>query len=245
MGYYILFLSSLFVLILLSLIFVLLFRNINKKGKETDKHFKEIAIRYEEILLHIVNTLEEASTMNDVETGTHIKRVSSYCEYLSQALGKEESFIKEIKQYASLHDLGKIAIPSQILKKPDKLSKEEFEIIKGHVKIGSQLIGKLHLSQMAKNIIEFHHENWDGSGYLHGLKGKEIPIEARIMSLVDVYDALRMKRVYKEALTHEEAVDAILIESGKKFDPELVELFRLNHKGFQRIYDHNIPDLSN
>ena len=109
--------------------------------------------------------------------------------------------------------------------------------MKNHVEIGYSLMKDLDISPLALNVIRYHHEKWDGGGYGKGLKGKEIPIEARIVALADVYDALRQERVYKKSFTHKKSMAIIISESGKHFDPKIVEVFEKNHKFFEDIFE--------
>lgn len=129
------------------------------------------------------------------------------------------------------------------MKKPSKLTKEEFKKIKEHVNIGYDLVKKLKLGNVAENIVRYHHEKWDGTGYPCGLKGEEIPLEARIVALVDVYDALRQKKFHREGLSHKDALEVIKNEKGKSFDPELVDIFVDNNKEFEKIYEENKESL--
>ena len=145
---------------------------------------------------------------------------------------------------APLHDIGKIGIPDAILLKPGKLTPAEFTVMKTHVEIGYQTLKNIDkryqknaFLQMGLDITRYHHEKWDGSGYLSQLKGEQIPLSARIMALADVYDALRSKRVYKSAFPHEEAVSIIQEGRGKHFDPELVDLFTASHQEFKELFD--------
>ncbi|MGL5703403.1 MAG: HD-GYP domain-containing protein, partial [Cetobacterium sp.] len=142
----------------------------------------------------------------------------------------------EIGEYASLHDVGKIAISDMILKKPGKLTSEEFEEMKKHVIFGKELIQKMQLGSIAENIALYHHEKWNGKGYWFGLSTDAIPLEARIVALADVYDALRQKRVYKDGFTHDVAVEIIKKERGEHFDPALVDIFLIHHKEFDKIF---------
>lgn len=135
-------------------------------------------------------------------------------------------------QAAILHDIGKVGVPDSILLKPGRLTSEEFEIVKRHTVIGSdvlmaaaKILGEAPFIAYAQQIIEFHHEKWDGSGYPHGLEGEEIPFIARVMTVADVYDALVTERPYKKPVSHEEAVAVISEGAGKHFDPRLVDAF--------------------
>ncbi|WP_028857183.1 HD domain-containing phosphohydrolase [Psychrilyobacter atlanticus] len=202
------------------------------------KKFKALYSKLTNITLGMVEALENANTYNDEDTGDHVKRISRYSEFIAYEMKLSNKFIKEIGLYASLHDIGKIGISDAILKKPGKLTEEEFETMKTHAEIGYNMIKDLEVSEVALNIIRYHHEKWDGNGYGKGLKGTEIPLEARIVALADVYDALRQKRVYKKSFTHEKSVEIISSESGKHFDPYIVRIFLRNHNHFKDIFDN-------
>ncbi|MGL4652732.1 HD domain-containing phosphohydrolase [Cetobacterium sp.] len=184
----------------------------------------------------LVQSFEAANELNDEDTGNHILRVNLYSKFLAEKLKCPNKFIKAIAEYASLHDVGKIAISDTILKKPGKLTPEEFEDMKKHVIFGKELILKMQLGDIAENIALYHHEKWSGKGYCFGLAGKSIPLEARIVALADVYDALRQKRVYKEGFSHEVAVEIIKKERGEHFDPALVDIFLEHHSEFDKIF---------
>ena len=202
--------------------------------------FKNISKKLKKLTIGLVETLENANTLNDEDTGSHIKRINKYSIFLAKELQLESKLTENIGLYASLHDVGKIGISDNILKKPGKLTKEEFEIMKNHVEIGYNLMKDLEISPVALNIIRYHHEKWNGMGYGKGLKGEEIPIEGRIVALADVYDALRQERVYKKAFTHKKSVEIIISEKNKHFDPEIVEILEKKHKFFQDIFEKNI-----
>lgn len=191
-------------------------------------------------MLSLVSALEAVNQFNDLETGNHTKRLNLYSEFLANKLGCSKKFCEEIGRVASLHDVGKIGIDRSILKKPGKLTEEEFKIIKEHPEIGYEIIKKSGVSKMAENIARYHHEKWDGSGYPFKLRGLEIPLEARIVSVVDVYDALRQKRIYKDGYTHEKSLEMIREKSGKSFDPDIVKVFLENEFKFERLFNSNI-----
>ncbi|MGL4998662.1 MAG: HD domain-containing phosphohydrolase [Cetobacterium sp.] len=195
--------------------------------------------KYENLMLSLVSSLEAVNQFNDFETGNHIKRLNVYSELLANKLGCNKKFCEEIGKVASLHDVGKIGIDKAILKKPGKLTEEEFQIIKTHSEIGYEIVKKSRVSEMAQNIARYHHEKWNGEGYPIGLSGEEIPLEARIVSIVDVYDALRQKRVYKEGFTHEKSIGIIEEENGKSFDPTLVKVFMENQDKFDKLFNNN------
>ncbi|MBN2796578.1 MAG: DUF3369 domain-containing protein [Clostridia bacterium] len=178
----------------------------------------------------IVFALAETVESHFQETGSHIKRIS---EMMYQfALCKRYSYTESemIKLASSMHDLGKVGIPDKILKKPDKLTADEFEIMKEHSVFGYNILKKpdLPIIKIAADIALNHHERYDGSGYPRGLKGLEIPLYARMMSIVDVYDAMTHNRVYKVGISREETIIYILDQKGKQFDPELVDIFIKN-----------------
>ena len=196
-----------------------------------------IKIQKELYLKKIIKGFELANSFNDCETGEHILRIKNYSILIAEELNCSKFFIKEIEKYSSLHDIGKIGVSEVIIKKPGKLDEKEFEEVKKHVKIGWKLIKDLRVSKIAENIILYHHEKYDGSGYAFGLKKEEIPLEARIVAIADVYDALRQKRCYKESYSHEKAVEIIKNERGKHFDPMIVDIFLKNNGKFKEIFD--------
>ncbi len=177
--------------------------------------------------LQVIQRLGRAAEYKDNETGLHVIRMSHFAREIALAAGMGEADAEELFNAAPMHDVGKMGIPDAILCKPGKLTPEEWEIMKQHARIGAEIIGddSSTLLQMARRIALCHHEKWDGSGYPQGLVGKAIPIEARIIALADVFDALTSKRPYKEAWPIETTVDYIKNESGKQFDPELVAAF--------------------
>lgn len=175
--------------------------------------------------LEVLERLARAAEYRDDETGEHVKRVAANAARLAEALGLEFTIVDMIHHTAPLHDVGKIGISDLILKKPGKLTPEEFEIVKTHTIIGSGLLagGRTEMLRVAERIARSHHERWDGSGYPDGLCGEAIPLEARIVSVVDVFDALTSRRPYKQAWPVEEALEEIRRQSGKQFDPRIVE----------------------
>lgn len=180
--------------------------------------------------LSIIQSLGKAAEYRDNETGMHVIRISHYARILARAIGFSEADAQELFYAAPMHDVGKIGIPDHILLKPGKLDEQEWEIMRQHTSIGAQIIGEhsSSLLQLAAQLALCHHEKWDGSGYPNGLKGEEIPLPARIISLVDVFDALSSERPYKKPWPLEQTLDFIQSNSGSHFQPELVEAFLAN-----------------
>jgi putative two-component system response regulator len=175
----------------------------------------------------IIRRLAQAAEFRDNETGAHILRISKYCALFAKALGMDDDEVELLAMASPLHDVGKIGIPDNILLKPGRFTDEEFEVMKTHAIIGSQLLdgSQSPVMQMAKTIALTHHERWNGSGYPNGLKGDDIPLVGQICSICDVFDALISKRIYKDAWTLHDAANIIISEKGKQFNPMLVDKF--------------------
>lgn len=171
------------------------------------------------------------------ESGNHVKRVSEYSAILAEELGYNESQIHDIRIASMLHDVGKIMVDESILHKPGKFTDEEYKIMQMHVAYGGQLLRGVpgNIMQLGAIIAEYHHERYDGNGYVKGLKGEEIPKEAQIASVADVFDALVSRRCYKNAWTIEQAHDEIVSQSGKQFGPDVVEAFKRRFEDFKHI----------
>lgn len=219
-----------------------------RQAQESLIHFNSklqdlVAEKVDEIThsqLAMIFALAKLSHTRDDDTGLHLERVQHLCKTLSIALAKSESFreavtpsfIETIYQASPLHDVGKVGIPDSILLKPGKLTVEEFFTMKTHTTIGATTLQSVHTQyphnkfiEMGIEIARHHHEKWDGSGYPDGLSGQAIPLSARIMALVDVYDALRARRPYKNPFTQEQTLEVIRTESGRTFDPRITEVF--------------------
>lgn len=171
--------------------------------------------------------LGKAGHYNDTDTGLHIWRMAAYARILAEALGWSKERCDLLEHAAPMHDTGKIGIPDAVLRKPGELDAEEWTIMQTHSRIGYDILSTSDapVFELAAEIALYHHEKWDGSGYPEGLAGEAIPESARIVALADVFDALSMKRPYKQAWPVEQAVAAIREGAGRHFDPMLVELF--------------------
>jgi putative two-component system response regulator len=200
------------------------------------------------LLRSVFMSLLEASKLKDNDTGKHITRVNFYSEVLAKALMNrpgydmvDADFIDNIAFLAAMHDVGKIGTPDDILHKEGPLSDFERSVMNEHT-INGAFILSTYPNPMAKEIALSHHEKWDGSGYPYQFAGDLIPLSARIVSIADVYDALRMKRPYKPPFSHEVTMKKILESKGTQFDPELVDIMVTVSDEFQRLYDSNCDD---
>ena len=198
-----------------------------------------IRVAHEETIHRLVT----ASLCRDEETGMHIKRTGLLSELLARAAGWSESDAEIIRLAAPMHDVGKIGIPDAVLRKPGKLTPAEFDIMKTHTRIGARMLegSQSAILVMARDIALCHHEYWDGAGYPQGLSGLAIPEPARILSIVDVYDALSHDRVYRPALPEDEVLDYMVRRAGTQFDPALLAVFLANYEAVRRIAQEN-PD---
>jgi len=196
--------------------------------------------------------LAKLAENRDTDTGEHLERVQEYCRVLAQDLQRSsayscligDDFIENIYQASPLHDIGKVAIPDNVLLKPGKLSNEEFEVMKTHTTVGAQTLKAVldHYPEntfvrMGIDIARHHHERWNGTGYPDGLRAEDIPLSARVMAVVDVYDAFRSDRCYRNALSHESTWEIILAGGGTQFDPVIIDRFRRLESTFQEIFE--------
>ena len=223
------------------------YKNVYLEKLVTQRTHEIAAIQ--DVTIHAMASLAET---RDNETGNHIRRTQNYVKLLAQHLQFHPNYthflnmdgvIETLFKSAPLHDIGKVGIPDAILLKPGRFEPSEFEIMKSHPELGqntilqaeSELGIDVPFLQYAKEIAYGHHEKWDGSGYPQGLSGEDIPISARLMAVADVYDALISRRVYKEGMPHEQAVQIILDGKGTHFDPHIIEAFVVLHETFKEI----------
>ncbi|MCL2078515.1 MAG: response regulator [Oscillospiraceae bacterium] len=212
-----------------------------------DNKTREVTRTYESTLEVLATIIE----YRNLESGAHIRRTAELASALINRMLQHKRFkkllakenIPSLIKASALHDIGKIAIPDSILLKPGKLTPEEFDVIKTHTIVGSRIIDNIaenlpdndRYLKYAKEICSYHHERWDGTGYPEGLAGEEIPLTARIISIVDVYDALTSSRCYKDAFSHEKSFGIIMDAKGTQFDPELVDILSEVADEFMRI----------
>ena len=188
----------------------------------------------------LIIVLADMVESRDKCTGDHIKKTAAYTSIILRKLQEEglfkdiisDRYIDDVVKSAPLHDIGKIKVPDAILNKPGRLEPSEYEIMKNHTVAGNDIIRKAIANvsesgylEEAKNLANYHHEKWDGTGYPTGLKGEEIPLSARVMAVADVFDALVSRRSYKDPMTFEQAMQYIKDGAGKSFDPRVVDAF--------------------
>ena len=202
--------------------FYLTFRTSLARVADANKHLEELNTLY----LATVQTLAAAIDAKDQVTHGHIRRVQHYAVELAKALGvRDQLQIKAIQAAAVLHDTGKIAVPEAILNKPGPLDRDEFAIMKQHAAVGADIISAINYPYPVEPIVRHHHENWDGTGYPTGLVGTSIPIGARILAVVDCFDALTSDRPYRLRMTDAEALAIISERRGRMYDPLVVDTF--------------------
>ena len=197
----------------------------------------------------VIFGLAKLAESRDDETGQHLDRIRTYVTILARELARHDpsldaAFIEILADTSSLHDIGKVGIPDSVLLKPGQLTHDETQVIRKHPLIGGDTIlairkvwGDDPFLITACEVAFAHHERWDGNGYPFGLAGENIPVAARIVALADVYDALTSKRVYKDAMTHEQAREVIDQGSGVHFDPRVVEAFRVQEREFRDVLE--------
>ena len=201
---------------------------LEQKVQERTRELRAAHDELQDSRLEVVWRLGRAAEYRDNETGLHIIRMSQIAAVLGRAYGMEEELADLLLVASPMHDIGKLGIPDRVLLKAGKLDDEEWGVMQTHAQIGADILvgGQSDLMIMAREIALTHHEKWDGSGYPNGLKGEAIPLTGRISAIADVFDALTSERPYKKAWTVEDAMELIRSESGKHFEPRLVELLQ-------------------
>ena len=213
---------------------------------ENRRHRENLEFRVEERTRELnksreesIQILSKAAEFRDDETAKHTIRMGHYCEVLGRVRGLRASLCNTLREAAPLHDVGKIGISDAILRKPGKLTKEEYEIIKTHCEIGHRILAEStsEVFQVGAEIALTHHEKYDGTGYPHGLKSTDIPITGRIAAVCDVFDALTSKRVYKPTMPIDKAVEILKDGRGSHFDPDVLDAFLANFDTILEIRD--------
>jgi putative two-component system response regulator len=201
------------------------------------KVIEELNIEITDTQKEVVFTMGAIGESRSKETGNHVKRVAEYSKILALAYGIKEDEAELLKMASPMHDIGKVGIPDSILKKPARLTVEEFEIMKTHSEIGHEMLkhSKRAILKTASIVAYEHHERWDGKGYPRGIKGEDIHIYGRITAIADVFDALGSIRVYKEAWDDAKIFELFKEERGNQFDPKLVDLFFENFSKFDAV----------
>lgn len=189
--------------------------------------------------LEMIERLSRAAEFRDDDTGNHIKRISKYCLILSKSLGLSDMFIEALYHSSPLHDIGKIAVPDNILLKPGKLTADEWEIMKCHTVYGANILkgSSYDMIRMAETVAVTHHEKWDGSGYPNGIRGESIPLEGRVVALADAFDAMVSRRCYKNAYPVNRVFEIIRQDSGTHFDPTVVRAFFDSQVEILEVYE--------
>jgi len=214
----------------------------------------EKCILLEDLIYSNIMSLVKLTELRDCTTGMHLDRIKSCARLIAQKLAEDSiykneisaEYINNLEKFAPMHDIGKVGIRDGILQKPGKLTESEFEEMKRHTVYGGEVLkiagsnvlrDEKSLFRMGIEIVEGHHEKWDGSGYPYGKSGAEIPLSARIVAVADVFDALTNERPYKKAFSFETSFQTILKGSGKHFDPEIVRIFKMNKSEIFDIYN--------
>jgi len=212
-------------------------------GDYQRKLYKENEIRREVKLskIQFISKLRILSDKFDCGREGHTRRIGNLSKQLALDIGLNEKFSYEIGLYAPLHDIGKSLVPSNILNKPGKLNREEYEIIKKHVLYGAEILQGIDWLKTAWEIALYHHERFGGGGYPFSISGDKIPISARIVSIIDVYDSIRGKKVYKEDLSHNETLEKMIQMQNhyKHFDPNFFDIFLKNNEKYDIIFHQN------
>jgi len=220
--------------------------DLEEKIDVATKEIRTLNISLEETQSEIVERLGTLGEYRSKETGAHVRRVGLYSKLLGQLNGLDKNIADLLEDAAPLHDIGKVGIPDSILNKPDKLTDEEYAVMKNHTRIGQSILENSDkpLIQLAGEIAGGHHEKYDGTGYPLGIEGEDIPLSARIVAIADVFDALISQRVYKKSWSENETINYFKQEQGKHFDPVLTALFLENFEQFILLYKNN-PDEEN
>ncbi len=208
-----------------------------RERTELEARVKQQAMQIAMLPTELAERFAVASDLHHGETGAHVRRIGRFSSHLARLIGHSDAEADLLGRAAVLHDVGKLVIPDEILLKPGKLTPEEFEVMKTHTTMGARILEgvDLPLMSLARSIAVGHHERWDGSGYPHGLHGTDCPLEARLVGILDVFDALGQERVYKTSWSREQILAFFKDRHGKLFDPELIDVFLMHYDEFEAI----------
>ena len=198
---------------------------LKRYSKELEQRVRERTLDLHTANMEAIYMLAVASEAKDHDTGAHVRRIERYTRLLASELGQSAAEAERMGYSAILHDVGKIHVPDDILRKPGPLTPDEWKIMREHVIMGERILSREPFFELARTIARSHHENWDGSGYPDGMSGTSIPLAARIVRVADVFDALTFARPYKRAWSVEEAATTVEREQGQAFDPAVVKAF--------------------
>jgi len=216
-----------------------LYKELKRHNETLEQRVHARTRQLAEAQLEILNHLAVVSEYQDDDTGQHTQRIGALAAALARSLGQTEQQVKLIRLAAPLHDIGKVGVPNHILLKSGNLMPSEFEIMQSHTAVGGEIFAKSRfpLLQLARQIALYHHERWDGLGYPQKLRGEQIPVAARIVAIVDAFDALTHGRPYKKAVSFQAARSEIRLQAGSQFDPEIVKVFlnKVTQQIFQEI----------
>jgi putative nucleotidyltransferase with HDIG domain len=230
--------NTLLIIVPLLVVSYVTFRTAMARVSDAAKHLSQLNSLY----LSTIETLAMAIDAKDQITHGHIRRVQAYAVGLAQRVGiVDDSLIRAIEAASLLHDTGKLAVPEYILNKPGRLTPAEFEKMKLHASVGADILSAIDFPYPVVPIVRHHHENWDGSGYPDGLKGTDIPIGARILSIVDCFDALTSDRPYRPRLSHSAAIEILIQRRGSMYDPLIVDTFIKVHEQIEPALTGNKP----
>lgn len=204
--------------------------------RERNEALDEVARAHHEVLFR----LSLAADLRDDDTGVHIIRLGFLSEKLALKMGHTQAKARMLRKAAPMHDIGKIGTPDYVLKKPGPLTPQERQIMNQHAAQGAEILGRsrIPMFQMAAEVALTHHERWDGDGYPHRLAGADIPVSGRLVAVVDFFDALTMDRCYRQALPYEQALGLLGEQSGKAFDPAVVDTFLTHSDEFIVLREH-------
>jgi putative two-component system response regulator len=199
---------------------------LEQRVRERTRELEERTRDLEDAQVEVLERLATAAEFRDDDTGRHTQRVGALAAWLAAAIGLPPDQVQLVRLAAPLHDVGKIGIPDSILRKPDSLTQEELEVMKAHASVGARILagGRSPLVRMAERVARAHHERWDGSGYPEGLRGERIPIEARLVAVADVVDALTHARPYRPAWPLDEVLALMRAGRGTQFDPAIIDV---------------------